>query len=89
MVKGRKIPGGGSFIIGGLSGVALIGPGLVEFGKSGRLSGVHGSSSFVVLDNVVIVYDVSLQDSLSGDGIVSLKSEVSKLSGPSGDSRVL
>ena len=50
---------------------------------------MHGSSGLVVRDNGVVVVDVGLQNTLSGDGISSLLSEGSKLLSPSGDSRVL
>ena len=50
---------------------------------------MHLSGGLVVSDNLVIVFDVALKSSLSGDGIVSLGGKGSKLLSPSGDSRVL
>ena len=85
----RKVPGSGSFIVSGESGIALHGPRLEEFSESSRLRGVHFSSGFVVGDNGVVVIDVGLQDTLSRNGIGSLLSEVSKFLSPSGDSLVL
>jgi hypothetical protein len=79
----------GVFFILGESGVALIGPGFVEFSESSRFSGVHLSGSFVVSNDRVIVLNVSFKYTLSRDGVVSLRGKASKLSGPSGDSRVL
>merc|ERR1711948_136639 len=78
---------GGSLLIGGESVVALGSPGVEKLSESGGLRGVHGGSRLVVGDNGVVVIDVGLQDTLSGDGISSLLSQSSKLLSPSGDSR--
>ena len=71
------------------SGVALSSPGDVEFGKSGGFRGVHSGSGLVVSNDRVIVINISLQNTLSGNGISPLVGKSSKLLSPSGDSRVL
>ena len=76
-------------VIGGLSVGTLSGPGIEELSISGGLRGVHSGGILVVSDNGVVIIDVGLQNSLSGDGISSLLSESSKLLSPGGDSRVL
>ena len=50
---------------------------------------MHLSGRFIVSNDRVIVLNVSFKYTLSRDGVVSLRGKGSKLSGPSGDSRVL
>ena len=71
-----------------MSSVAFSSPRYVESGESGRFSSVHGSGFGVVFDNSVIVVDIGLKDTLSGDGISSLIGKGSEFLGPSSDSGV-
>ena len=79
----------GVFLILRESGVTLSGPRGIELSKSGRLRGVHLSSSLVIGNDRVIVFNVRFESSFSRDGIVSMGGESSKLLSPSGNSRVL
>jgi hypothetical protein len=49
---------------------------------------VHGSGLGVVFDNIVIVVDIGLKDTLSSDGVSSLIGKGSEFLGPSSDSGV-
>ena len=71
------------------SHVALSSPSVEEFSESSRFRSVHSGSGLVVGNDRVIVINVSLQNTLSGDGISPLVGKSSKLLSPSGDSRVL
>ena len=82
--KLKKLPVGGSLIISGLFGIA---PGsllLEEVLEFDGLSSVHLGFLLVLLDNVVVVDDLSLEGVSSLSERVSLGGEVSEFLGPSG-----
>jgi len=75
---------GSSFIISGLFGIAPLGLLGEEVSELDGLSSVHLGFLLVLLDDVVIVEDLSLEGVSSLSEGVSLGSEVSEFFGPSG-----